>query len=437
MDAENLLVTKALQTSHLSEVVARGIEPDHFLDDESHDVYAWAIEHMRRYSQAPTMAAAKREFPRWKPHLTKDPLAYCIDQFIDHVRFYSAVEGMRMFAEQLDNPDQIGEVETHAWEMFQQITEAIPAPRATRLSEGKKRKEDYYKRQQDGTQKGIAVGIPSIDAITLGIQPHEFVIWSGPSGSGKTTAQEYTAFNSYLQGRTALFISLENDAEQVRRKMEVFLTHVSAHALKALKLEGEDEKKWTDMLTRCEADAAEKDVVIVGDIRNCSVAKVAAEQQRYGPGIVVVDYLEMMREGRNMSHWESVQEAGRGLKQLARVTRTPYVTGTQISRDSGETAYQSAQKIADMLFVLHPPNDDNIQEGQMGVELRKYRDGPSRKFVLLDWDLEHGLIEEHPDTSTFLKERPKLGAKRKASPNGKGAVRANLRAVRERLAKER
>src|SRR4051812_21334629 len=144
----------------------------------------------------------------------------------------------------------------------------------------------------------------------------------------------------------------------------------------------------------------------------------------------------MMREGRNMSHWESVQEAGRGLKQLARFTRTPYVTGTQISRDSGETAYQSAQKIADMLFILHPPNDDDIQDGQMGVELRKYRDGPSRKSVKLEWDLDRGHIKELADTQTFLKERAPLGSKRKAQSNGK-PPRANLRAVRDRLAKER
>lgn len=432
MDAENLLVTKAIQSGKLAEVVARGVEADQFLDDEAHDIYAWAVKHMRQYGQPPTMAATKREYPRWKPHLTKDPIEYCIDYFIDHVRYYSAVEGMRRFSERLDNPEEIREIETYAWEMFQQIVEAVPAPRATRLSEGKKHKEGYYRRKEKGQQLGIQVGIPSIDAVTLGIQPHEFVIFAGPSGSGKTTAQEYTAFNAYIQGKSALFISLENDAEQVLRKLHVFLTHVSAHALKALSLDEGDEETWVAMLERCET--AEQDVVIVGDIRNCSVAKVAAEQQRYGPGIIVVDYLEMMREGRNMSHWESVQEAGRGLKQLARVSRCPVVTGTQISRDSGETAYQSAQKIADMLFVLHPPHpESDIDDGQMGVELRKYRDGPSRKYVKMQWDLENGLIEEIPQTATFMKERPKLGRKR-VNSNGRGP--ANIAGARK-LTKER
>jgi replicative DNA helicase len=434
MDAENLLVTKAIQSGKLSDVVARGIEPDHFLDDDAHDVFTWAVDHLRQYNEPPTMAAAKREFPRWKPHLTKDPLAYCIDLFIDHVRYYSAVEGMRRFSEQIDDPEAIREIETYAWDMFQQITEAVPAPRATRLSEGSKRKEDYYRRKERGDQQGIKIGIPSIDTITLGIQPHEFVIFAGPSGAGKTTAQEYTAFNAYVQGKSALFISLENDAEQVRRKLEVFLTGVSAHALKALELEGADEEKWLKMLERCEAEAAERDIVIVGDIRNCSVAKVAAEQQRYRPHLIVVDYLEMMREGRKMSHWESVQEAGRGLKQLARVGRVPVVTGTQISRDSGETAYQSAQKIADMLFVLHPPHpDSDVQDGQMGIELRKYRDGRSRKYVVMEWDLENGEIKEIPERSTFMKERPKLGRKR-VNSNGRGP--ANIAGARK-LTKER
>ena len=49
--------------------------------------------------------------------------------------------------------------------------------------------------------------------------------------------------------------------------------------------------------------------------------KVAAQQIRYKPGEVVVDYLEEMRAPRNVAGWEGVAANGRGLKQQARTTR--------------------------------------------------------------------------------------------------------------------
>ena len=80
-----------------------------------------------------------------------------------------------------------------------------------------------------------------------------------------------------------------------------------------------------------------KDIIIVDDIRNCTVDKVSAQQIRYKPGVVVVDYLEEMRTPRNVAGWEGVATNGRGLKESARVTKTPHITATQLNRE-GETA---------------------------------------------------------------------------------------------------
>ena len=122
----------------------------------------------------------------------------------------------------------------------------------------------------------------------------------------------------------------------------------------------------------------QKDIIIVDDIRNCTVDKVAAQQIRYKPDLVVVDYLEEMRTPRNVQGWEGVAANGRGLKESARVTKTPHITATQLNRE-GETSYQSAQKIADMLIILIPPEEDEEDSKVMKMLMRKYRDGPSRK----------------------------------------------------------
>jgi replicative DNA helicase len=400
VDIERALLTKALQSGELPELVARGIEPDHFADEDMADIYDWGVEHMSKHITPPSLTLTKTTFRDFRVLTTSDPLSVHIESFVRKVKERMAVELVRDYHDALDDPNEIDEIELRALEMARQLTEVVPSPKARRFSEGRARKEEYNRRKKQNIVHGIKIGIPSIDEITLGIQPHELLIWGGPPGGGKTTALQFCAGNCYLNSdETVLFISLEVEAEPILRKFDTMMAQISYKALKALELNPEDEKKWYTILERAEKDRMHKDIIIVDDIRNCTVDKVAAQQIRHKPGVVIVDYLEEMRTPRNMQGWEGVAENGRGLKQSARVTKTPHITATQLNRE-GETAYQSAQKIADMLIILQPPEED-VEENYTEIDLylRKYRDGPSRKPVSMNWDLNTMDIYEKPSTN--------------------------------------
>jgi replicative DNA helicase len=219
--------------------------------------------------------------------------------------------------------------------------------------------------------------------------------------------------HGYMHGETVLFVSLEVEAEQILRKFDTMLSKIRYHALKALELNPDEEQKWYEILERAEQEKMERDIIIVDDIRNCTTDKVAAQQIRHKPGLVVVDYLEEMRTPRSVQGWEGVAANGRGLKQQARTTKTPHITATQLNRE-GETAYQSAQKIADMLIVLIPPDEEDEDPTTMKLLLRKYRDGPSRKTVNMHWDLATMDIHETDAAKANGRFAPrKLGDPRK------------------------
>lgn len=406
MDVERALLSKALQLGDLAELVARGIEPDHFLDEDLIDLYDFATDFMSNHAKPPSIKVVREEFPEFKPLLTDDPLSWHIDRFVRLVKERKAVDLVREYHEMLDDPVEIQDIELHALEMARELTEVVPSPKARRFSEGEARKQEYDRRKKKNIAHGIPIGIKSIDDLTLGLQPHELLIWGGPPGGGKTTALQYCTMNAYhLSGTTCLFVSLEVEAEQILRKFDTMRSHVKYHALKALELDKENERKWHEVLERAEEDRAHKDIIIVDDIRNCTVDKVAAQQIRYKPGIVAVDYLEEMKTPRHSQGWEGVAENGRGLKQQARTTKTPYMTATQLNRE-GETAYQSAQKIADMLIVLIPPEEDEEEDNKdMSLLLRKYRDGPSRRKVSMHWDLS--IMDIYEDASTNGRGRPR------------------------------
>jgi len=417
MDIERALLSQALATGELSELVARGIEPDHFADEDLADLYDWCVGEVAQHGDPPSMGIVREEFADFHPMLTKEPMSRLMKRFVLRVKERLAVELVRGYHDALEDPDEIEEIEVRALEMARQLAEAIPAPKASRLSAGKARKEEYQRRKKKDIQLGIPLGIPTFDGITLGVQNHELVIWGGPPGGGKTTGLQHCSMHGYMHGETVLFVSLEVEAEQILRKFDTMLSKIRYHALKALELNPEEEKKWYEILERAEREKMDRDIIIVDDIKNCTTDKVAAQQTRYKPGLVVVDYLEEMRTPRNVQGWEGVAANGRGLKQQARTTKTPHITATQLNRE-GETSYQSAQKIADMLIVLIPPDEEDEDPTTMKLLLRKYRDGPSRKTVDMHWDLATMDIHEADAAKTNGRFAPrKLGDPRKQKIN--------------------
>lgn len=407
-DTERALVWSAIQTGKLDDVLSEGIEPHHFADEEVADVYDWAWQYAVEYGQQPTSEALETEFPEFKARLSKEPTKYHIKKFLVDVKQRKAEDGLRAFFDLLEDPDEVADIEVHALDFAQQLVEVVPAPRASYFGrDAKKRRQQYDKRKKDGITHGLMMGIPTYDRMMLGMQPHELIVFAAPPGVGKTTGMQAVSWHVYIADKKILFISLEVEEEQIQRKFDVIASNVSYHAMKALELEVGEEKKWHDILERAEKSADDREIIVRGDIKNCSVERVATETMRYKPDLVVVDYLEEMRTRKGMDDWQSVRDNARGLKQQARTLRIPHLTATQINRD-GETAHQSIHKVADTLIQL-VPDEDREARGEMLYRLHKYRDGPSRKEVVMRWLLERMDIGEKGVSETFKPRDKTIG----------------------------
>lgn len=184
-DIERLIIWKALSTGELPHLISRGIEVDHFVDEDVQDVYEYSLKFLRDHKQPPSITAVKEQFPKFNAKLSSDPLDYHIKKFTRKVKERKAIELVRAYHEALEDPDEIDEIELRAMEMARELIAVVPAPRASRLSEGQSRKREYDRRKKEGIQHGTMMGIPSFDEIMLGIQPHELVVVGGYMGRGK------------------------------------------------------------------------------------------------------------------------------------------------------------------------------------------------------------------------------------------------------------
>jgi DnaB-like helicase C terminal domain len=401
MDVERALIWKAVQAGEIHEVISRGINADHFADEDCRDVFEWAVDFAQEFKQSPSVAVLKEEFPKFKANVSKDPLSYHLERFVNKVKERMAVELVRGFHDAIEDPHEIPHIELRALEMARALTEVVPAPRATRFSEGPERAREYDRRKETGELHGILLGIQTLDEEMLGLQPHELATIVAYMGVGKSILMAFIAYSAYLQGKTSLFISLEMEAEALLRRIDVMASNVKYHALKALELDQGDRKKWEQILERAHEDRHERDIIIRDDIPNCTADHVWAETWRYKPELVLVDYLELMKTPRGVAsqHWEKVSFSGMQLKQNARTMKIPVITAAQLSRDGGRgevtlanVGYQSVGKHSDIVIGLNQ-NEELEERQEMECLLLKMRDG-RKKRTTLRWQLDRMDIGE-------------------------------------------
>ena len=408
-DPERALISKALTTGELTVVQSRGIEAEHFVDPECRDIYEYMEWFQRRHKEPPSLQVVKRSFPDFAAKVSKDPLTYHIERFVNKVRHRKAVETVRAYHEMIDDPDAIEEIELHALDMARQLTETLPAPRAHRFSDMTKRVKDYEERAKSGELYGTYMGIPTFDRTMLGLQPHEFIIFMAYTSGYKSTMMMHVAYSYYLQAKTVLFVSLEMEGDALLRKFDTMASKVKYHAMKALELEAGDVRQWYNIAEQADANRHERDIIIRDDLRNCTVDKVMSESLRYKPDLVVVDYLELMGSPRDRKGWEAVQYNGQGLKQNARLLKTTHLSASQLNREGGKEAakgnitlanasYQSVGKDSDVVIGLAPVvNDDEEEttdENIVNAVLLKNRDGVRNMKVEMRCEMENMDIGE-------------------------------------------
>ena len=407
-DVERGLLTKTIQTGELTTVIGRGVEPEHFVDEQCRAIYDYMLWFQGRHKDPPSLTVIKREFPDFRPAISRDPLTYHIERFVNAVKRRKAIECVRGYHELIDDPDAIEEIELHALDMARQLTETLPAPRAHRFSDMPKRLSDYQQRAKTGDIYGTYMGIPTFDRVMTGMLPHELIVFVAYTSAFKSTMMQHVAYSAYLQSKTVLFISLEMEGDALLRKFDTMAAKVKYHAMKALELEAGDLEQWQTVAERVASDAHEREIIIRDDIRNCTVDKIMAETLRYKPDVVIVDYIELMSAPRDRRGWEAVQYIGQGLKQNARLLAKTHVSAAQLNREGGKesakgrislanVSYQSIGKDSDVVIGLTVTSDDDdgdTDENIVNAVLLKNRDGQRNLTVQMRCEMNNMDIGE-------------------------------------------
>jgi len=184
---------------------------------------------------------------------------------------------------------------------------------------------------------GTPSGFRDIDAITGGFQPGNLIIVAARPAMGKSAVVANIAENvAVKRGMPVAFFSLEMSEVELAQRFIACRARISGDKLRKGQVA---QKDWPKVVRACneleEAPLWFDDSSDLGllDLRAKARRLHAQTQDRGGLGLVIVDYLQLMRaDDPRANRVEQVGQMSRGLKILARELDVPVLAISQLSR---------------------------------------------------------------------------------------------------------
>ncbi|MCC7384787.1 MAG: replicative DNA helicase [Deltaproteobacteria bacterium] len=239
------------------------------------------------------------------------------------------------------------------------------APISDIVKDAFRRIEILYEQKKEIT--GVATGFIDVDRMTAGLQPSDLIIVAGRPSMGKTSFAINMGSNAALREQTGVAIfSLEMSKEQLVMRMLCSEGRIDLARMRGGFLEESD---WPKLAKA--AGTLSEAPMFIDDSGSLSVLEVRAKCRRIaaekGLGLIIVDYLQLMRGSPNaQSREQEISEISRGLKSLAKELNVPVIALSQLNR--------SLEQRADKRPVLSDLRESGAIEQDADVIMFVYRD---------------------------------------------------------------
>ena len=250
-------------------------------------------------------------------------------------------------------------------------------------------------------RKEMITGVPSgygdLDKMTAGLQPSDLIILAGRPSMGKTALAMNIVQNTALFHKVPVAVfSLEMSKSQLGLRMLCSVSRVDSQDLRTGSIKDYDWPK----LTRAAGELSEA-TIFIDDTPSITVLEMRAKTRRlkteHDIGLVVVDYLQLMR-GRGDSREQEISEISRSLKAMAKELNIPVMALSQLNR-SLENRPNKRPQLSDLresgaieqdadviLFIyrdeIYNKAEDNPKRGIAEVIIGKQRNGPTGTIEL-------------------------------------------------------
>jgi len=287
----------------------------------------------------------------------------------------------------------LDEAEQKLFSISQKSIQRTFEPIDTSLKEAFERLDRLHK--DDGTLRGVPTGFYDLDNILAGLQKSDMIILAARPSLGKSTLALDIARN--IAGKTKLpvgFFTLEMSRDQVIDRLISAEANVSAWKLRTGKLSSEGDGNDFEKIMVA-LDNLSKLKLFIDDTPSPTILQIRAMARRlqaqHGLGLIVIDYLQLIRPQRNYdSPVQQTTEISRNIKALARELNIPVLALSQLNR-AVETRPDQRPKLSDLresgsieqdadvvMFIYREDRTkrDSEKKNIAEIMIAKHRNGP-------------------------------------------------------------
>jgi replicative DNA helicase len=249
---------------------------------------------------------------------------------------------------------------------------------------------------------GTPSGFGKLDEITGGFQPGNLIIIAARPAMGKSALVCNVAENAALhqeRPRPVALFSLEMSESELAQRFVASQAMIKGDELRKGRVA---DKRWPKILKAsqrlAEAQLWVDDSSDVGLLELRAKARRLHAQCEGGLGLVIVDYLQLMRtESRYDNRVTAIGELSRGLKILARELEVPVIAISQLSRAVEQRSPKrpmlsdlresgNLEQDADLVIFLYRDEyyekENSERPGEADVIIAKHRNGATGDVVL-------------------------------------------------------
>lgn len=180
---------------------------------------------------------------------------------------------------------------------------------------------------------GLPTGFERLDEMTAGLKGSELIIIAGRPGMGKTALALNIGLHASAERKVPVAVfSLEMRKEELARRLLCAEAKVDGGRLRTGMLSADD---WRRLTTA--AGPLTELKLFIDDTAALTLMQLRAKARRlkaeHGLGMIIVDYLQLMRSGvKNDSREQEISEISRSLKALSKELDVPVIALSQLNR---------------------------------------------------------------------------------------------------------
>lgn len=333
MDYGRLAIARALQDQNLGPFLDRGVEPEMMPDPDSKAVLKFLLDFFKQHRAVPSPSLVEQQFPGYRLGYAPDPTAFYIDEILKLYVRRQAVENLMSEAKKLtDAQTSPFAVVDSIRSLFGKLVVLGAESRERDIVETVAERLARYEHNKNNVGLlGIPTPWDSLDVLTQGWQPEDYVGVAGRPKSGKTWVMLRLAHKAWKEGYNVLFFNKEVKTHVMEQRLDAVEFLLGYQRLRTGMLTTAEEQRYRDGLEELQKNPPKSFFKFIHGAN--TVSEIAAKVEEYDPDIIFVDGAYLLTdEEKARAEWERQKNLSRALKNLAQKYRKPVIISIQLNR---------------------------------------------------------------------------------------------------------